>query len=313
MHASGFRSMLFGAFLLTSHLKAGIEDLIILVSPDGKKQVVLAGDIHDRLPGTQTERLAAAIATLQKQNPTPFQVGIEIPGNPFTNPQCILAELAPTLKALKIPGLEVNDCEIRTISGLAFWLFGRKNLNQVRPNAILKIAGKQCIAGKVTFTDLKAEFEELYNPLPLFAKALPNQEKELFDHQLSCATIQMERFQAEIEGYTHLSNSILATAVNLARYQNKRISVLKREKIAQAVFAPFATLFNLNIIRSILDARHRKQLYLAGILHTAAIKEFLLDACWKMHPNKDAHQSSQDPEAIHFGSPLNYLKSTAEE
>lgn len=312
MHSSAFRLAALGLIFASAPIFSGIEDLTILVSPDGTQVAGLAGDIHDRKSGTQTDRLVEAILSLQKEDPTPLRVGIEVPGNLFATPSRILAQLAPTLKAFRIPGLNVKNSEIRAISGLAFWLFGRKNLSPINPNTVLTIAGKQCIIGKPTFTDLKTEFEELYTPLPRFAQTLPDQEKKLFEYHLNCATAQMERFQAEIEGYTHPSNAILATAVNLARYQDKRISVHKREKIAQAVFAPFASLFNLTVLRDILSG-HSKQLYLAGILHTTAIKEFLLELHWKVHPGKNAEQSSKYPETVSFESPISYLKSTTEE
>lgn len=312
MHSSPFRCIVLGSILTSPHLHAGLEDLTVLISPDGKRYVILAGDNHKRNPGTQTQRLAAAIAECQKNDPTPFQVFIEKPAELFRlfdNTPCITTDLEPALKALQAPGILMEDCEVRNVSILAFWLFGKENPRQ--SGCVLKTAGKKCAARTATLQDLDQEFDDLYNPLIEFAQILQGDLRTEFEKKLTTAFNHMKAFHEWIAPHIDESKTIIQTAIKLAAYDRENPWAYARERIRNLALDPFSQLFNLLIIRKILTSTTSKQLILAGLLHTRPIKQFLLENCWKINPKPNSDQRAIDPELIRF-TPILEKKSALE-
>lgn len=293
--------VLFAHLFNSSYLQAGIEELTVLVSPDGKQQVILAGDIHDRHPGTQTERLAAAIAECQKQDPSPFEVYIEKPASLFTmfdpSPR-ITTDLEPALQALNVPGVTVEDCEVRNVAVLAFWLFGQECPDQVFPELVIKTNGKECTVNQATFKDLDIEFEELHGSLTQYAQQLPDYMKHVFMDKLSIARTQIKTFQEQTKPYIQTSNTILEAAIKLAGNH------YERERLKYSSFYPFAQLFDLSMVQKILRTHNAKKLFLPGLLHAKSIKQFLLDIKWKTHNSPQFNQHPANPEEITFAPPL---------
>jgi hypothetical protein len=301
MHSCPFRCIVLGAILTFSHLLAGLEDLTVLVSPDGKQYAILAGDNHKRNPGTQTKRLAAAIAECQKNDPTPFQVSIEKPAELFRlfdYSPCITADLEPALQTLQASGISIEDCEVRNVSILAFWLFGKEYPSS--SSCILKTGGKECKVKTATLHDLDQEFNDLYNSLTEFNQSLAGDLRTKFEKALITAFNHMKEFRKWVAPHIDESKTIIQTAIKLAAYDRENPWTYERERIRNLALDPFSQLFNLQMIRKILVSTTSKQLLLAGLLHTRPIKQFLLENCWKIHPNPNADQRATDPELISF-------------
>lgn len=291
--------VLFAHLFNSSYLQAGIEELTVLVSPDGKQQVILAGDIHDRHPGTQTERLAAAIAECQKQDPSPFEVYIEKPASLFTmfdpSPR-ITTDLEPALQALNAPGVRVEDCEVRNVAVLAFWLFS-DSFSSLGKGSIETGNGKSCSIETATLADLDIEFEKLHISLAAYAKSLSTEVHKNFDHELEIAKNQMNGFRRRIAPYSSHSRTILEASKRLVEYDQANPLRYERKRIQSAVFQPFSQLFNLNIIRYILRSNCNKKLIVAGLRHTQAIKQFFSNIPSLLEP-KTPQQNFQSIEKI---------------
>jgi hypothetical protein len=307
MHSAHFCSLAIGLFLTISPLLAGLEDFTILVSPDNKQYVILAGDNHGTLPGTQTERLAAAIAECQEKDPTPFEVHIEKPASLFTDyddtPR-ITTDLEPLLRG--VTGVSVEDCEVRNVSILAFWLFGKKY--PALTECVLRTGNKECAVHTATLEDLNFEFAELHNSIMSFAQNLPQPLNEKFENNLQQAKQLLAKFQEKITPYIHNSNTIIETVIQLAAYDQKNDWAYERGRIKNCSLEPFSELFNLNLIRSILTSQNPKKLIVAGILHTNAIKQFLNELHWKIIHTKQ----SEIADKINF-STISEIQLTAKE
>lgn len=293
---------LFSILLFTPHISySGLEELTILVSNDGTQHLVLGGDIHDREPGTQTERLAKAIAKCQKDDPSTLEVYIERPATLFTlfndDPR-ITTDLEPALQKLDTPGVDVKDCETRNVALLAFWLFGKKY--PTTSGCILQTGTKECAVNTATFKDLDQEFNELHDSLLQFAQNLSTDVKIKFEAELKIAQNQMNGFRKNIARFLDDSNTIIQAAIKLAEYDREKPWEYERERIRNMALDPASHLFNLNIIRTILSSKATKQLFIAGLLHTQSVKQFLLEANWKLSPHSDAEQQDTNPELIHF-------------
>lgn len=298
MHSARFYGIALGLLSISFHLLAGLEDLTILVSPDNKQYVILGGDNHNTLPGTQTERLAAAIAECQKKDPSPFEVHIEKPATLFTeydDTPRITTDLEPKIK--EIAGVTVEDCEVRNVSVLAFWLFGKKY--PASTPTIIKTRNKECVVRTATLKDLDLEFTELHDSLHSFSQTLPQELNEKFKTNLGHAKKLLTKFQEKIKPYIHPSNTIIETAIQLADFDRENEWMYERGRIRDCSLDPFSELFNLNLIRTILSSQNSKKLIVAGILHTNAIKQFLNELHWKAINSNQ----SENPEDISF-SPI---------
>jgi hypothetical protein len=297
MHSAHFCSIAIGLFLTTSHLLAGLEDLTVLTSLDGKQYVILGGDNHGTLPGTQTERLAAAIAECQEKDPTPFEVHIEKPARLFTKynkmPR-ITTDLEPAIKT--IPGITLEDCEVRNVAILAFWLFDEEC--PISTRCKVKTGTKECCVRTATLKDLNIEFEELYASLSAYAQTLPRELKEKFEKKLLHAQKLLTKFQDKVKPYVHESNTIIETAIQLADFDRENSWIYERGRIRDCSLEPLSELFNLNLIRSIFSSQNAKKLIVAGLLHTQAIKQFLVESSWQVTYD----QKANNPELINFSA-----------
>lgn len=309
-----FPALLIAAFLTSfSPLRAGLEELTILVSADGKQHLILGGDIHDREPGTQTERLAAAIAECQKKDPSTFEVYIEKPFRLFDQTPCLLADAYKELRTRKIQGLKVEDCEIRNVSVLAYWLLGMEYPHGVSDKIVVytggKISwtdkgveytgGKMCKVGEATVQDLNKEFDDLHAEITQFAITCKEPIKTSFENRLLIAQNQMNGLRKHLARHIITSNLLHDTIVQIANYDLDNPGHYERERIQYAVVCPFAKLFELNLLRKIIEKPTHKRMLLLGHLHTQAIQEFLQEIKWgKSKPA--LHLSDEEPEQITF-------------
>lgn len=295
MYTATFWSLIICLLISTTSLAGGLEEFDILISPDGKQRIILAGENHFKLPGSQTERLAAAIAECQKDDPTPFEVHIEKPATIFTeynNTPCITIDLEPIIKT--IPGIMIEDCEVRNVAILAFSMFNREY--PVSTRCKIKTGNKESCIRTATLQDLDNEFEELYSSLAAFAQTLPESHKEKFEKILLQARILLKKFHRNIEPHVHESNTIIETAIKLAAYDRENKCFGERGRIRDYCIDPFSELFNLNLIRTILISQNSKKLILSGFFHTQATKKFLVESQWQV-----VHQQTdENPENIVF-------------
>lgn len=303
------------AFLLTgfspSNLYAGIEELTLLISPDGKKHVVLAGDIHDRMPGSQTKRLAQSLANCQKQDPRTFEVHIEKPSALFVpaDSEELTIALPRAIKGKKIPQVSCHNAEIRNIGLLAAWLFTIKYPDEVNSNSQLDSAGRECIVGGATFSDLEKEFNEHHTSLTSYAFKLPEHLKACFLQRLSIAAQKLTDFQALIKPHVDPTNCIFPTAINLMLFEENKIEGGIRSQVEDAIYLSFAHLLELNMVRMLYTSKAPKLLFLAGELHTREVRDLLKIAQWK---DVQKEQQSIDVAAINFQA-LENIKAAREE
>lgn len=314
MHSSPFRLIVFGTFLSTSLLQAGLQDLTILVSPDGKQYVILAGDNHLLSPGSQTERLAAAVAECQKNDASHMEIYLEKPATLFTrnDGNYILTDLGPNLQKLNVPRISMTNCEIRNVSALILWFLHNKYPELIDPQASFECGGKNCIAGYTTLQDLDLEFRELHFSLSEFTKQQSEPLKIRIQSHLDLARKQMEFFHKKIELHTANSGNLLQTAIAVAAYDKKNPEERLQAKLSHSVFDAFSRLFNMNMVREIFSSKHRKQLFLAGLLHTRIIRSFLFNYGWTLDPRYKTDQTAQKPESITFTA-ITQIKTTHEE
>ncbi len=298
-----------------SNLRAGIKQLSVLVSPKGMHQVVLAGDVHDRNPKSQTERLAREIALRHKTNPIPLEVYVEKPAIPFQRPESkhILTTLDQKLSKFNLKELKTINCEIRNVSLLAYWLFWDENPEEKILFDDFISAGKKCSVHHASFADLDAEFIDLHTSLLKFSDTLETEFQECFKQELSSAEIEMKDFTDQIKEFITKSKTILDAAIQLYRFDRAHGSQNKKERMKNAILQPFSRLFDLNMMRLIFCAQHKcTQLFLCGAAHTRHVQQLLMEMNWKIDSHPKAVQDSDNVKDINFEI-LNELRVFPEE
>lgn len=288
---------LFSILLFTPHISySGIEEFAVVISPNKNKHVILAGEIHKKSPGSQTNRLANAIAEGQKNDPYELDIYIENPCSLFVTSDSseLTVALPRKIKELNIPQVNFHNCEIRNIALLAFWIFHQRDPYFIEPDTQVESAGKTCIAGSTTLTDLENEFETFHDELSSFAPTLLGNLKICYLQKLRIARDQMKKFQDTIAPHIHPTNYILSTAEQIFD-NHKKIW----PEIEDLVFYPFAHLLELKMIKTIYTSKKSKLLFLAGQLHTSKVYELLSIANWE-YPNSEEVQRSENVEAIDF-------------
>lgn len=270
-------------FAATCLNASGIEEIVILVSPDGTSRVILASCNHDRLPAGQTEKLAQAIAQMQNKNSGIFEVITEKPASVFTHlspRERITTDLEPALNHLGVPGVLAVDAEVRNVAILAFWLFDMQ-APWLPPKLSMETGSRSCDTSKATLGDLCDEFQNLYNSLSEFSKQQVSYSlRRAIEDILEIAANQMNGFLRQIARFSNRDQTLLQCAINLASYDSFNPDDCERERIRDSIFQPFSQLFNVNLIRQIYQNTQNNKIILAGSLHTDAVKKVLVQAGW---------------------------------
>lgn len=198
--------------------------------------------------------------------------------------------------------ITIENIEVRCAANLAVFLLS-KDRALFRKKHLFLSGNKILQVGKTTFYDVAEEFYDLYTKLQPFIETLSNQELKLeCQKKLKSALEYFGYFLDKFEKYSiNFRNYIWRFSPHL----NEKDDIFSQSLMRPLVYA-FTPLFDLNLIKTILNSKYDNLIVIAGEFHTNFVSQDLLldkennELLYQVFGNDDYVLDKKDFEKLLF-------------